>query len=248
MTRHAHEEGSISAKPRSSPLTFFNFTQVCREIRKEYRPLYFAKTEFHVSVEELPDYVNTFISPPGSEPSSAVGKIVLMDMVGRKHDPRRNSVTDRDRYVKGQREPLNLDLLDLIHLEKVSENLSIRSYHKDFQYCFARYILDPFLDSKNTPKLHAYLDEAVIRVQLLVKKTRGHVIQLDIKKDFCKEWMLTPTSAMTNYSHYIQKREETRRELNNWAQELGLTDTKYHFAYLFFKVEDTYQAEIGTMF
>ncbi|KAI4712241.1 hypothetical protein J4E89_002507 [Alternaria sp. Ai002NY15] len=76
-------------EPRETNRPFWGLTQVCRQLRAEYRPIYMAKQEIGMDLTEIVDYLKTFyptatdvvsnLGPPGerSEDAPFVGNLTI---------------------------------------------------------------------------------------------------------------------------------------------------------------------------
>ncbi|KAI4910855.1 hypothetical protein J4E90_007111 [Alternaria incomplexa] len=56
---------------------FFGLTQVCRQLRSEYLPMYMAQTKVHIQCVDSLLYINTFILPTGTDPKQARGDLTV---------------------------------------------------------------------------------------------------------------------------------------------------------------------------
>ncbi|KAI8931001.1 hypothetical protein NX059_012012 [Plenodomus lindquistii] len=133
--------------------SFYSLTQVCRQIRSEYNPLYRARTRVHVHIEDIHEYVRTLINMSNGKGDNLVGKLIM----------RGNSCVAP--FMGSY-----FDLTPLINTAKAAPRLSISC---DWTHC-ARIsggtqllnsdTMDALLDSTVLPKLSRFLEESVSRV------------------------------------------------------------------------------------
>jgi hypothetical protein len=87
--RPAKTKTKTKTEVRETNRPFWGLTQVCRQLRSEYRPIYMAKQEIGMDVTEIVDYLQTFyptatdvvsnLGPPGQRNSDApfVGNLTI---------------------------------------------------------------------------------------------------------------------------------------------------------------------------
>lgn len=175
--RHNWEEPdeSYSSLPKN-PHQFLGLTQVCREIRHEFLPLYRARTVVCVQPYEVKDYINTILAPADVEDEDVVGDVVI-DL---------NACEDQ---------PTEIDIKPLLQLLSKAKRLSVKAFEYDFFGVFhfenIGDLAHEVLNITNPTLFSYYLDEAICAVVLMRQPSRNYDSELIlvVNAAYWKSWM-----------------------------------------------------------
>ncbi|XPS72762.1 hypothetical protein M3J09_004922 [Ascochyta lentis] len=132
---------------------FFGLTQVCRQIRSEYLPLYRSRTK--VTCRALPhnvyDYIDTFLKRSGVKDEDVVGDLIIDFKAGRLQ---------------------SINIKPLLQLSKKAKHFSVR-IKDNLQFCGnnepkwnLEELVDQILFVKNKPAFSNWLETAVFALEL----------------------------------------------------------------------------------
>ncbi|KAI8931002.1 hypothetical protein NX059_012013 [Plenodomus lindquistii] len=150
---------------------YYSLTQVCHQIRNEYLPLYRARTETYIRLDDINEYINSIIVVPGSAASEAIGKVVVI-----------SETCDLD-----AQQPF--DLLALAKQAQTAPGFSIAmgrsmsncNFMFNEEYSMAQDFVNPLWNSARYPQLRAYVDEAISAI-VWEKKSHYCVLRIRMKK------------------------------------------------------------------
>jgi hypothetical protein len=156
-------------------LADFALTQVCREIRAEYLPIYQTRHEVHVKHYNAEAYCASRVFYPGIKPEHAIGNLVIYyeAPTPRKHCYPRN-------------------ILCLVRQVAAAPQFKLRIRMLDFQIHNLRLCLYSLtIHASSEPALAAYLDKAVSAIEFGSSTVcQGFQLCIHIKLDFWEYWMV----------------------------------------------------------
>lgn len=175
--RHNWEEqdGPYSILPKI-PYQFLSLTQVCREIRHEFLPLYRARTVVCVQAHEVKNYINTVLAPADVEDEDVVGNVII-DL----------------NACEGEK--IEIDIKPLLQLLSKAKRLSVEAFEYDdfgvFFFKNIRALPHEVLNITNPTLFSYYLDEAICAVVLMRQPSWNYdpELILVVKAAYWKSWM-----------------------------------------------------------
>lgn len=197
----------------------YSLTQVCRQIRKEFLPIYREIVGVRIDMRDLKDYLSTVIQNTNEDPTTVCGNISI-------------DITS----------PCNINFRDTLLLHDRAPHLHLQFTHPET----SSDMMSILLDSHLWPKFHAYISERTNRVVLNIyfddfiipctdpaddsdfDEEEGHGTSeprwpypytqgcvLHVKEEFIESWMRNPIV----HAPY-------RDGMSKWENALGLTDRK----------------------
>ncbi|KAI8930992.1 hypothetical protein NX059_012003 [Plenodomus lindquistii] len=214
---------SDSSPPRYS---YLSLTQVCHQIRSEYRPLYYRRTQVVVSVKKLFEYIQTFVAPHGFEPRLAVHFINVRP---------ESAVYDRPTRT---RRTHSLYVLPLIDLQSTCPELNISFCPTDHIARFGPRVLNPLFNHRDYPKLRSYLRDHVSKVDVSSDPSGLYKLSLSIKRGSGKAWMHRVKTSRWSY-HYPTKPSDSSA-FDDWSDRLGLGALKREGRFIDFELDEPF--------
>lgn len=219
---------------------FYNLTQVCRQIRTEFLPIYARMNAIRLPYPALDSYLKDFVRPLYKD-NASIGNI-MVDVVrqGASYADRNDANDDEDDYDEDEDEDedvsdsgyAEIDILPYINLCRNAPNLRIRFDKIACKYCGSAHhgsyfneTLNIFFELDKHPTLANYLDEAITGIKLQYP-TR---MTFQIREDNWKEWM----------DEWKHRGGHANRwdEMGAWCEELGLDVTTLRGASCFEQVD-----------
>ncbi|KAI8930995.1 hypothetical protein NX059_012006 [Plenodomus lindquistii] len=169
------------AKDRREPAvgrSFYSLTQVCREIRNEYLPLYRARTKVHVYDSDILKYVETTVDITDCKPGDVIANVAITT------------------YTCGELPAVrDIYLIPLMQLEAATRKLSIsfalRACSFDVLNGWPSYLiphkeelLNQLLDSNAYPKLRKFIEERAQDVRFILNSEDRNFLNFTLNERY----------------------------------------------------------------
>ena len=183
---------------------FLSLTQVCRQIRAEYRPSYDMETKVRVEYLDAGSYIEMFISPDGTDAEDARGNLVVV------------LLSSTVKYGE--------DIKDLICLSRVAPNVDItldvqlNDAISHEELAVVRRHLYNLTHAQAVPKLHKFIQKSVDKLELSVEGDGQLWTMFHIKEGHGKDWMNRYTYLSDQSEHFWDVLEKFER----WSRKMGV--------------------------
>jgi len=197
------------------PRLFLALTQVCRQLRAEFLPIYRSRNTVHVHYLDFQAYLDTFACPITSDPASVAGNIAI-DLGHDLHDP-----ADAE-YI---------DILPTLMLCKNAPTFTLqRGLRYSCNCClperweFEDDVYESLFNFSKHDRLRTYLDKAVCAVNLL----KEGFLAFKIYEQNWEVWMQDWTAGSSGGSE---------PEMMRWCADLGFCYDRAHEVIYFERCE-----------
>ena len=154
---------------------YLGLTQVCRQIRSEFLPLYKADTTVSLLPADLYAYIASWVAPLGISDEEISGHIII-------------DVFDDDPYKLRV-----LDIKPVLKLLKRARHLRVETFDiMDWLSNNERGIQDTLIDLydiQDFELFHEYMDEAMTMVEVRSSDQIGVELVFELKSERWEEWM-----------------------------------------------------------
>ncbi|KAH6621884.1 hypothetical protein C7974DRAFT_212608 [Boeremia exigua] len=170
---------------------YWRLTQVCRLIRSEFLPVYNARTQFSVRLDDLQSYIDTFVRQPGVADEDAVGQLAIVSEI----------------YTR-----VYIDLSSLVTLVNTMKHLHI-SAPDGTRYPSSPHCTEVLFRLDDYPSFRDYFQQAVVGIHY--KDNFGAPkFRFEIKQGHWEGWMgwdrrLGPRPPGAPHPSYVWAREIT---------------------------------------
>lgn len=150
---------------------FFTLSQVCHRLRSEFLPIYQKRTRVSIQPGDLQKYIDVFLNAPSVSLENVVGNIALTLY------PREENYED--------------DITPLMRLAQYSTyfHATIVDHTMSHGDGFVT-VVNKFFRHDEAPLLHAYLRNAVEKIELCKKSDEiFYKIHLGLRKEYWEDWM-----------------------------------------------------------
>lgn len=226
MPRLVHKEapGASSSDPVEDwgrlQRKAYALTRVCRQIRKEFFPLYRKKVKARVDMRDLRRYLTDVVQTGVTDPTCAYGNISI-------------DITDER----------SVDLQEILLLHNRAPNLHLSFTHPERESD----MMSILLDADRWPEFHAFVAEKTSRVILTIyfddfiecgfgRFGPGEDSDSDLDEEPIKTWVYPYTQSCTLFvkEEFVEMWMEKswhgsnrwRDRLYQWEADLGLKDRK----------------------
>lgn len=146
---------------------FFGLTQVCRQLRHEYLPMYLSSTTFVIRYHDLWDLSERFIEPQRRRGHNAVGNINL----------------DLDPDFRDIDYP-TIDILPYLKLSSTAPQFSLR-----MSCNYDGGVLSTIAEVKDNPQWRASVQSIISRLLLHFDAKTGVELEIEVKLEYAEDWM-----------------------------------------------------------
>jgi hypothetical protein len=198
---------------------FFAVTQVCRQLRSEFLPIYLAQNVVHVLHDHLLAYLDVFARPITNDASSTTGNIALDLLYG----PDGHATAD------------TFDLFPALMLCAKSPRLTIQlgAYHCHYYNAHVlitnEALLDGLLKIHSNDRLVAYVQEAVAGIKVFYRLD----MVFKIKSGHWQAWMQESDGSWLKF----HPSKSLNVEFRGWQVGLGLPTSAFMGLISFVKEE-----------
>lgn len=174
--KHNPEANSADRQPWiKTKRQYLGLTQVCRQIRSEYLPLYKSQTIASLLPIDLYAYIDTWITPPGLRDDQITGRLMI------------------DLFADEFEQIRVLDVKPLLQLLRRAKNLLVETYDvmewlSNSQRSLQATLIDLY-DIHDMDMFYDYLDAAMTAFEVRSSEGIGVELIFELRAGYWEEWM-----------------------------------------------------------
>jgi len=213
---------------------FFGLTQVCRQLRSEYLPMYMAQTKVHIQCVDSLLYINTFILPTGTDPKQARGDLTVQ-LPGQLYESRSELSTQRD-------------IIHVVNLCGSAPQVNVAFALGDIPLSQSRFsgrrigrILHDLTKPEAMPELHDFIRDSVEHLECWMYTEETSSLRFRTKKGHAEKWM----DAWSHCCANCPTGQESGRRMERWRGEMRLDGSMHHlndYVHVVFIVDEEWKA------
>lgn len=185
---------------------YLGLTQVCRQIRSEFLPLYKAQTTVSLLPVDVHDYMNTWVAPSSIDDDKIIGHVII------------------DVFDEEPEQLRILDIKPLLKLLRRARHLRVETFDiMDWLSNNERSIEDTLIDLydiHNFNLFHEYMDGAMTAVEVRSSEEIGVELIFELRPEHWESWM--GEWSMPDYDPNYRIPIELEENVVQWGRQCGM--------------------------